>query len=83
MMLLLYFDFVKLLSYPSPPVQVERMEIYPLLDSCFSTHGNWKGAQSCSRLGITGDGLFQFGHSKDRRPDLPQVKVMLSVWIHY
>ena len=26
----------------------------------------------------TEDGLFQFGHSKDRRPDLPQVKVMLS-----
>jgi transposase len=23
-------------------------------------------------------GLFQFGHSKDRRPDLPQLKVMLS-----
>jgi transposase len=22
--------------------------------------------------------LFQFGHSKDHRPDLPQVKVMLS-----
>ncbi|MGA9349087.1 MAG: transposase [Anaerolineae bacterium] len=27
---------------------------------------------------VTPDGLFQFGHSKDRRPDLPQVKVMLS-----
>lgn len=26
----------------------------------------------------TEDGLFQFGHSKDHRPDLPQVKVMLS-----
>lgn len=24
------------------------------------------------------DGLFQFGHSKDHRPDLPQVKVKLS-----
>ncbi|MBI3973991.1 MAG: hypothetical protein HY332_22155, partial [Chloroflexi bacterium] len=24
------------------------------------------------------DGLFQFGHRKDHRPDLPQVKVMLS-----
>ena len=24
------------------------------------------------------DGLFQFGYSKDRRPDLPQLKVMLS-----
>lgn len=28
--------------------------------------------------GVTEDGLFQFGHSKDHRPDLPQVKVMLS-----
>jgi transposase len=28
--------------------------------------------------GVTVDGLFQFGHSKDHRPDLPQVKVMLS-----
>jgi transposase len=27
---------------------------------------------------ITHDGLFQFGHSKDHRPDLPQVKVMLA-----
>jgi len=24
------------------------------------------------------DGLFQFGHSKDHRPDLPQLKVMLA-----
>jgi transposase len=28
---------------------------------------------------ITKDGLFQFGHSKEPRPDLPQVKVNLSV----
>lgn len=28
---------------------------------------------------ISADGLFQFGHSKDHRPDLPQVKVNLSV----
>jgi transposase len=28
---------------------------------------------------VTEEGLFQFGHSKDQRPDLPQVKVMLSV----
>ena len=27
---------------------------------------------------VSEDGLFQFGHSKDRRPDLPQLKVMLS-----
>jgi transposase len=28
--------------------------------------------------GVSGDGLFQFGHSKDHRPDLPQVKINLS-----
>jgi len=27
---------------------------------------------------VSADGLFQFGHSKDHRPDLPQVKVMLA-----
>jgi len=27
---------------------------------------------------VTPDGLFQFGHSKDHRPDLPQVKIQLS-----
>jgi transposase len=27
---------------------------------------------------VSEEGLLQFGHSKDRRPDLPQVKVMLS-----
>src|SRR3970040_1746305 len=28
--------------------------------------------------GVSPDGLFQFGHSKDHRPDLPQVKLNLS-----
>lgn len=27
---------------------------------------------------VSADGLFQFGHSKDHRPDLPQLKVMLA-----
>jgi transposase len=27
---------------------------------------------------VTAGGLFQFGHSQDHRPDLPQVKVLLS-----
>lgn len=27
---------------------------------------------------VSADGLFQFGHSKDHRPDLPQVKIMLA-----
>ena len=28
---------------------------------------------------VSEEGLFQFGHSKDHRPDLPQVKVMQAV----
>jgi transposase len=28
---------------------------------------------------VTERGLFQFGHSQDDRPDLPQVKVMQAV----
>lgn len=28
---------------------------------------------------VTPEGLFQFGHSKDHRPDLPQLKLSLSV----
>jgi transposase len=32
----------------------------------------------CGYWTVDADGLFQFGHSKDRRPDLPQLKVMLS-----
>jgi transposase len=27
---------------------------------------------------VTPEGIFQFGHSKDHRPDLPQVKVMMA-----
>ena len=28
---------------------------------------------------VTPEGLFQLGHSKDHRPDLPQVKIAMSV----
>lgn len=28
---------------------------------------------------VTPEGMFQFGHSKDHRPDLPQLKISLSV----
>lgn len=38
------------------------------LDSS-TTSGYWQ---------VDPEGLFQLGHSKDRRPDLPQVKVMLA-----
>lgn len=32
-----------------------------------------------ARAYVTPEGLFQLGHSKDHRPDLPQVKIALSV----
>ena len=32
-----------------------------------------------SYVGVSEDGLFQFGHSKDHRPDLPQLKISQSV----
>jgi transposase len=31
-----------------------------------------------SHVAVTEDGLFQFGRSKERRPDLPQLKISLS-----
>ncbi len=31
-----------------------------------------------SYVGVTEDGLFQFGHSKEHRPDLPQLKINQS-----
>lgn len=30
-------------------------------------------------VAVSEDGLFQFGHSKDHRPDLPQLKINISV----
>lgn len=46
-------------------LQPERVR----LDSTTAS-GSWR---------VTEDGLFQFGPSKDHRPDLPQVKVLLAV----
>lgn len=34
---------------------------------------------SYSHWSISEEGLFQYGHSKDHRPDLPQLKVMMAV----
>lgn len=50
------------------------LRVYDLKAQCVrldstSASGYWE---------VTEDGLFQFGHSKDHRPDLPQVKVMLA-----
>jgi transposase len=51
------------------------LRVYDLQPSCVrvdstTASGHWP---------VTEDGLFQFGHSKDHRPDLPQVKIMVSV----
>ena len=50
------------------------LRVYDLAAECVrldttSASGYWE---------VTADGVFQFGHSKDHRPDLPQVKVLLA-----
>jgi transposase len=50
------------------------LRVYDLQPACVrldstTASGDWS---------VTEDGLFQFGHSKDHRPDLPQVKIMMS-----
>ena len=50
------------------------LRVYDLRAACVrldstTANGHWT---------VTEGGLFQFGHSKDHRPDLPQVKIMLS-----
>jgi transposase len=50
------------------------LRVYDLSGQCVrldstTASGGWR---------VTEEGLFQFGHSKDGRPDQPQVKVMLS-----
>jgi transposase len=50
------------------------LRVYDLQPACVrldstTANGHWS---------VTEDGLFQFGHSKDHRPDLPQVTSMVS-----
>jgi transposase len=50
------------------------LRVYDLQPACVrldstTANGHWS---------VTEEGLFQFGHSKDQRPDLPQVKIMVS-----
>ena len=50
------------------------LRVYDLQPACVrldstTANGHWR---------VMEDGLFQFGHSKDQRPDLPQVKIMVS-----
>lgn len=48
---------------------VYSLEEQPVRLDSTTANGHWQ---------VTEDGLFQFGHSKDHRPDLPQIKVMMS-----
>jgi transposase len=50
------------------------LRVYDLQPACVrldstTANGHWT---------VTDDGLFQCGHSKDHRPDLPQLKIMVS-----
>jgi transposase len=51
------------------------VRVYDL--SCERIHVDSTTASSYAT--VSESGLFQFGHSKDHRPDLPQVKVMQAV----
>lgn len=50
------------------------LRVYDLEAHCIRLDATTAGGY----FSVTEDGLFQFGHSKDHRPDLPQVKIMLA-----
>jgi transposase len=56
-----------------------------LFHSCFDVYELPKGAYrldtttSCGYHAVEPDGIMQLGHSKDHRPDLPQLKIMAAV----
>ena len=51
-----------------------QVRVYDLRSSCVRVDG-----PTASSYGtVSEDGLLQLGHSKDHRPDLPQLKVMLA-----
>ena len=50
-------------------IRVYNLETKQVRLDATTVSGHWK---------VTEDGLFQYGHSKAHRPDLPQLKVMLS-----
>ncbi len=71
---------LRLLSQDAPWTSFERaltrdlLRVYDLRPA----HVRVDTTTSSGYWDITTDGLFQFGHSKDHRPDLPQVKVLLA-----
>jgi len=51
------------------------IRVYDLRPRCVRVDGTTVSSYGA----VTEDGLLQFGHSKDHRPDLPQLKVMQAV----
>jgi transposase len=50
-------------------------DVYELPKDCFRVDTT----ASCGYHEITAEGIMQLGHSKDHRPDLPQLKIMAAV----
>ena len=55
-------------------MRASSLRVYDLQPACgrrdrTTANGHWT---------VTEDGLFQFGHRKDQRPDLAQVQIMVS-----
>src|ERR1700722_8050910 len=50
-------------------------DVYELPKDCFRVDAT----ASCGYHEITPEGIMQLGHSKDHRPDLPQLKIMAAV----
>jgi transposase len=50
-------------------------DVYELPKDCFRVDAT----ASCGYHKITPEGIMQLGHSKDHRPDLPQLKIMAAV----
>lgn len=51
------------------------LRVYDLRPACVRVDGTTVSSYGT----VTAEGLLQFGHSKDHRPDLPQLKVMQAV----
>jgi transposase len=54
---------------------VSCFEVYQLPTDCFRVDTT----TSCGYHSVEPDGIMQLGHSKDHRPDLPQLKIMAAV----
>ena len=50
-------------------------DVYELPKDCFRVDAT----ASCGYHEITAEGIMQLGHSKDHRPDLPQLKIMAAL----